>query len=41
MADTEYNKYYKSTFQIKVNVLTGKIFSLNSNKILLLKPFIS
>lgn len=35
MADAEYNIDCKSIYQIKANVLTGKMFSLNSNKSLL------
>lgn len=35
MADAEYNIDCKSIHQIKANVLTGKMFSLNSNKSLL------
>lgn len=35
MADGEYNIYCKSIHQIKANVLTGKMISLNSNKSLL------
>lgn len=35
MADAEYNIHCKSIHQIKASVLTGKMFSLNSNKSLL------
>lgn len=35
MADVQYNIYYTSVHQIKANVLTGTMFSLNSNKSLL------
>lgn len=35
MADAEYNISCKSIHQIKANVLTGKMFSLNSNESLL------
>lgn len=37
MADAECNMYCKSIYQSKVNVLTDKMFSLNSNKIFLPK----
>ena len=33
MADAECNMYCKIIYQSKANVLTGKMFSLNSNKI--------
>lgn len=35
MADVQYNNHCTSIHQINANVLTGKMFSLNSNKSLL------
>jgi hypothetical protein len=37
IADAEYNLHFRKVHQIKPNVLTGKMFSLNSYKSLLLK----